>query len=129
MAKSIWKGDISFGLVTIPVSVVSIEEKNDLHFHLLDAKTQSRVRYLRVNEDTGQEVAWKDIVKGYEYDKGSYLIVNEEAFAKASPEIFKTIAIEEFVDLKEVDNLYYTKPYYLVPEGKIKKLMYCYVKH
>jgi DNA end-binding protein Ku len=121
MARSIWKGDISFGLVSIPISLVSTEENNDIHFHLLNAKTKSRVRYQRVDEDTGKEVSWNDIVKGYEYDKGSYIIVNEEAFEKASPELFKTIDIEEFVDLKEIDSLYYTKPYYLVPEGKNKK--------
>lgn len=121
MNKSIWKGDISFGLVSIPISLVSTEENNEIHFHLLDSKTKSRVRYQRVNEETGKEVPWSDIVKGYEYDKGSYVIVDEKAFAKASPDLFKTIDIEEFVDLKEIDNLFYTKPYYLVPEGKNKK--------
>ena len=121
MAKSIWKGDVSFGLVTIPVSLVSIEEHNDIHFHLLDSKTKSRVRYQRISEDTGKEIPWGDIVKGYEYDKDSYIIVNEQEFEKASPELFKTIDIEEFVDLKEIDSLYYTKPYYLIPESKNKK--------
>jgi len=121
MAKSIWKGEISFGLVSIPVSLVSIEEKTDIHFHLLDSKTKSRVRYQRVNEENGKEVPWSDIVKGYEYDKGSYIMVDEEAFEKADPELFKTIDIEEFVDIAEIDSLYYTKPYYLVPESKNKK--------
>ncbi len=121
MAKAIWKGDISFGLVSIPVSLVSIEEKNDIHFHLLDSKTHSRVRYQRVNEETGKQVPWQEIVKGYEYDKGNYIIVNQEAFEKASPELFKTIDIEEFVDYKDIDTLYYTTPYYLIPEGKNKK--------
>jgi DNA end-binding protein Ku len=121
MARSIWKGDISFGLVSISVSLIPIEEKNEIHFHLLNSKTNSRVRYLRVDEETGKEVPWNEIVKGYEYDKGSYIIVNEAAFEKASPELFKTLDIEEFVDIKEIDNLYYTKPYYLVPEGKNKK--------
>ena len=121
MAKSIWKGDISFGLVSIPVSLVSVEENNDLKFHLLDSKTNSRVRYQRVNEDTGKEVPWEHIVKGWEYEKGSYIIVDESAFQKASPEVFKSINIDEFVDLKEIDNLYYSKPYYLQPESKNKK--------
>jgi DNA end-binding protein Ku len=71
-------------------------------------KTQSRVRYQRVNEETGKEVPWNDIVKGWEYEKGSYLIVNEQAFEKVSPDLFKAIDIEEFVDLKEIDNLYYS---------------------
>lgn len=121
MARSIWKGDISFGLVSIPISLVSTEENNDIHFHLLNSKTKARVRYQRVDEDTGKEVPWNDIVKGYEYDKGSYIIVNDEAFEKASPELFKTIDIEEFVDSKEIDSLYYSKPYYLIPERKNKK--------
>lgn len=121
MARSIWKGDVAFGLVSIPISLVSIEENNDLHFHLLNSKTNSRVRYQRVDEDTGKEVPWNEIVKGYEYDKGNYIIVNEAAFEKASPELFKTIDIEEFVDIKTIDSLYYTKPYYLLPEGKNKK--------
>lgn len=121
VAKSIWKGEISFGLVSIPVSLVSVEEKNDLKFHLLDSKTKSRVRYQRVSEDTGKQVDWHDIVKGWEYDQGSYVIVDEKAFEKASPDLFKSIDIDEFVDLKEIDNLYYSKPYYLQPESKNKK--------
>ncbi|MCW8409068.1 Ku protein [Legionella sp. PATHC035] len=121
MVRSIWKGDISFGLVSIPISLVSTEEKNEIHFHLLNSKTKSRVRYQRVDEETGKEVPWNDIVKGYEYDQGNYIIVNEEAFEKASPELFKTIDIEEFVDMKDIDTLFFTKPYYLIPEGKNKK--------
>lgn len=121
MAKSIWKGEISFGLVSIPVSLVSTEEKSDLKFHLLDAKTKARVRYQRVNEETGKEVPWNDIVKGWEYDKDSYIIVDETSFEKASPELFKSINIDEFVDLKEIDNLYYSKAYYLQSESKNKK--------
>jgi DNA end-binding protein Ku len=121
VAKSIWKGEISFGLVSIPVSLVTTEEKNDLRFHLINAKTKSRIRYIRVDEETGDEVPWEQIIKGYEYDKGDYIFVNEEDFEKASPELFKSIDIEEFVNLKDIDNLYYIKPYYLVPEGKNKK--------
>ncbi|KTC80906.1 Ku protein [Legionella cherrii] len=121
MVRSIWKGDISFGLVSIPISLVSTEEKNEIHFHLLNSKTKTRVRYQRVDEESGKEVPWNDIVKGYEYDQGNYIIVNEEAFEKASPELFKTIDIEEFVDMKDIDTLFFTKPYYLIPEGKNKK--------
>lgn len=121
MTKSIWKGDISFGLVSIPVSLVSTEKNNEIHFYLLDLKTKSRVRYQRVSEESGKEVPWNDIVKGYEYEKDNYIIVNEEAFEKASPELFKTIDIEEFVDLHDIDSLYFTKPYYLIPDSKNKK--------
>lgn len=121
MVRAIWKGEIAFGLVTIPVSLVSTEENHDIHFHLLNAETQSRIRYQRIDENTGEEVPWESIVKGYEYNKGNYIIINDEQFEKASPELFKTINIEEFVELQDIDNLYYTKPYYLVPEGKNKK--------
>ena len=121
MVKSIWKGEISFGLVSIPVSLVSSEENNEIHFHLLDSKTKSRVRYQRISEETGKEVPWENIVKGYEYDKDSYIIVNEKEFEKASPDLFKTIDIEEFVDFNEIDSLYFTKPYYLIPDSKNKK--------
>lgn len=121
MAKALWKGEISFGLVSIPVSLVSTEESNTIHFHLLDAQSKSRVRYQRVNESTGKIVPWTNIVKGYEYEKGHYLVVDEAAFEKKSPELFKTIDIEEFVDFKEIDSLYYDKPYYLIPESKNKK--------
>lgn len=121
MTRSIWKGDISFGLVSIPVSLVSAEEDNEIHFHLLNAKTHSRIRYKRIDEETNKEVPWNNIVKGYEYDKGNYIIVNEEAFENASPELFQTITIDEFVDAKDIDSLYFTKPYYLVPEEKNKK--------
>lgn len=121
MTKSIWKGDISFGLVTIPVSLIAVEEKNELHFHLLDKKTKARVRYQRVSEATGKEVPWTQVVRAYEYAKESYIVVDEKAFEKASPQVFKSIDIEEFVDLKEIDNIYYSKPYYMQPEGKNKK--------
>ena len=116
MAKAIWKGDISFGLVSIPVSLVSTEEKNDIHFHLLDSKTNNRVRYQRINEETGKEVPWQEIMKGYEYDKGNYIIVNEDAFAKASPELFKKIDIEEFVDYKlMLRTINFKLPFFLAP--------------
>ncbi len=121
MQRPIWNGDISFGLVTIPVSVFSTEENNDLHFHLLDSHDHARIRYQRINSETGKEVAWNDLVKGYEYEKNQYLVVDENAFEKASPEVFKSIDIEEFIDLKEIDQLYYYKPYFITPSSKNKK--------
>lgn len=121
MPRPLWKGYISFGLVSIPVNITSVEQKNDLHFHLLDSRDKSRVRYQRISEETGKEVPWNEIVKGYEYEKDNYVVLKEEDFQKASPEAFKSIDIEEFVDLKEIDALYFDKPYYLVPDGKNKK--------
>ncbi|WP_242604588.1 Ku protein [Legionella fairfieldensis] len=119
--KAIWKGDISFGLVTIPVQIIPVEEKNELHFHLLDNRDKARIRYKRVNSETGKEVSLENIVKGYEYDKERYIIVDEKAFEKASPDVFKLINIEEFINLAEIDNLYFDKPYYLIPDSKNQK--------
>ena len=121
MPRSFWKGEISFGLVSIPVSLYSIEEQNDLKFHLLDKKTKSRVHYQRVSEKTGKEVPWEHIVKGFEFEKDRYIVVDEKKFEKASPDLFKAINIEEFVDFQEIDSLYLIKPYYLIPESKNKK--------
>jgi DNA end-binding protein Ku len=121
MVRSVWKGDISFGLVSIPISLVPTESNNEIHFHLINSKTNARIRYQRVDEETGKEVPWSNIAKGYEYDKDSFIIVDEKNFEKASPELFKIIDIEEFVDSHEIDILYYSKPYYVLPEGKNKK--------
>lgn len=121
MPKSIWKGEISFGLVSIPVSLYSIEEPDDLKFHLLDKKTKSRVHYQRISEKTGNEVPWEQVVKGFEFEKDRYIVVDEKKFEKASPDLFKAINIEEFVDFQEIDSLYLMKPYYLIPESKNKK--------
>lgn len=121
MPKSIWKGEISFGLVSIPVSLYSIAEQDELKFHLLDKKTKSRVHYQRISEKTGKEVPWDQVVKGFEFEKDRYIIVDEKKFEKASPDLFKAINIEEFVDFQEIDSLYLMKPYYLIPESKNKK--------
>ncbi|MCL9683639.1 Ku protein [Legionella maioricensis] len=121
MPRPLWKGFISFGLVAIPVTIVSVEQKNELHFHLLDSKDKSRIRYQRINSETGKEVPWSEIVKGYEFDNDNYVVLTEEDFKKASPDAFKTIDIEEFVDFKDIDPLYFDKPYYLVPDSKNKK--------
>ncbi|QLZ69859.1 Ku protein [Legionella sp. PC1000] len=121
MPQSIWKGEISFGLVSIPVSLYSIEEQDELKFHLLDKKTKSRVHYQRISEKTGKEVPWDQVVKGFEFEKDRYIVVDEKKFEKASPDLFKAINIEEFVDFQEIDSLYLMKPYYLIPESKNKK--------
>lgn len=92
-----------------------------MHFHLLDARDKSRIRYKRVNSNTDKEVPWDKIVKGYEFDKGNYIIVDEKAFEEASPEVYKSIDIEEFIELDEIDSLYFDKPYYIVPDSKNQK--------
>lgn len=114
--RSIWKGTISFGLVYIPVSLVSAEKKTEIRFNLLDSKDSSRIRYERVNEETGEEVPWDRIVKGYEYSDGSYVILKDEDFAKVQAEGTKAISIESFVEGSEINPMALETPYYLVPD-------------
>lgn len=114
-SRAIWTGSIDFGLVTIPVKLVSAEASNDMDFDLLDKRDFSRVRYKRVNEKTGQEVPWDAIVKGYEYEKGEYVALNDEDFRRANVEATQSIPIAEFVDQQAISPLYFDKPYYLEP--------------
>jgi DNA end-binding protein Ku len=113
--RAIWKGTISFGLVNIPVALFSAETDNSLDFDLLDKRDFSRVRYRRVNEKTGQEVPWKEIVKGYEYQKGEYVALTDDDFRKANVEATHSIDITDFVDAKDISPIYFDKPYYLQP--------------
>lgn len=115
MARPIWKGQIAFGLVNVPVTIYSAERKNDISFKLIDSRNSSRVRYERVNDETGKEVPWKEIVKGYEYDDGNYVFLSDKELESASPELTKTIEIEEFVHLESIESTYFDRPYYAVP--------------
>lgn len=115
--RSIWSGAISFGLVNIPVKLSSaVESGNELDFDMLSKKDLAPIRYARIDTKTDKEVPWKDIVKGYQYAKGKYVVVTDEDFAKASPEKSKTIDIIQFVKEEEIDPIYYEKPYYLTPD-------------
>ena len=128
MTRPIWKGHITFGLVTIPVVVHSAEKQFDLHFRLLDSRNHARARYERVNEETGEEVPWQDIVKGFEYEEGRYVLLNDTDFEKVAIEVNKSVEIENFVNGKDIGYEYFDKPYYLVPDKKVKKFMCCYGK-
>lgn len=119
--RAIWKGHITFGLVNIPVSLFSAEKRSDLSFHLIDSRDHARVRYERVNADTGDEVPWNQIVKGYEYAKGSYVVIENEELKKAAPEATQSVEIEAFVNEDEIDDLFFDKPYYLEPGKKGEK--------
>jgi DNA end-binding protein Ku len=122
MARSIWKGSISFGLVNIPVTLYSGEERSEkLSFNMLDKRDMQPLGYKRVNKTTGEEVAWGDIVKAYEFEKGSYVIVEDEDFQKAYPVASQTVEILDFVDAAEIEALYYDKPYFLEPGKKGEK--------
>ena len=121
MARPIWTGTLTFGLLNVPVSLMSGERKVDLHFRMLDSRNKKPVRYERVNAETGEEVPWKDIVKAFEYDKGSYVVVEEEDIKSAAPESHETVEVEAFVDAGAIPPQYFEKPYVLVPAKKAEK--------
>jgi len=127
--RSIWSGSISFGLVNIPVKLGSaVESSSDISFDMLSKKDMAPIRYARIDTETGKEVAWKDIVKGYEYAKGKYVVVTEEDFAKASPEKSKSIDIIQFVKEEEIAPIYYEKPYYITPGKGAEKSYHLLLK-
>ena len=121
MARPIWTGTLSFGLLNIPVRLMAGERRVDLSFRMLDSRNNARVRYERVNEETGEEVPWKEIVKAFEYDKGSYVVLEEDDIAAASPDRKETIDIEMFVDVASIGPEYFDKPYVLEPAAKAEK--------
>jgi len=113
--RSIWNGSISFGLVSIPVKLYSGSQDRRIDLDMLDKNDHARIRYKRVNEDTGKEVERKDIVKGYKKDDG-YVILEKEDFDQANMKKTKTIDIEEFIDEDEVADVLFKKPYFLEPQ-------------
>jgi DNA end-binding protein Ku len=121
MARPVWNGTVSFGLLNVPVQIYSGERAVDLHFRMLDSRDKRPIRYERINADTGEEVAWKDIVKAYEYEKGNYVVVDEKEIRAAAPEATETVEIEAFVERDAISPLYFEKPYFLVPGKKAEK--------
>jgi DNA end-binding protein Ku len=121
MARPVWTGTLSFGLLNIPVSLMAGERRTDISFRMLDARNNAPVRYERVNAETGDEVPWKDIVKAFEYDKGSYVVLEPEDIKSAAPESHDAIEVEGFVDANAVGPQYFEKPYVLVPAKKAEK--------
>ncbi|SFK65191.1 non-homologous end joining protein Ku [Lysobacter sp. cf310] len=121
MARPIWTGTLSFGLLNVPVSLMPGERRTDLSFRMLDSRDKKPIRFERVNADTGEEVPWKDIVKAFEYDKGSYVVIEKEDIAAAAPETHESIDVEAFVGREEIGTRYYEKPYVLVPGKKAEK--------
>ena len=115
MPRSIWTGAISFGLVNVPVKLYSAVSKKTVRFHQLHESDGVRIQQKRVCPADGEEVAWEDIVKGYEISPDRYVIVTPEELEALDPKKTKTIDIEEFVDLEDIDPLYYDHPYYLLP--------------
>jgi DNA end-binding protein Ku len=114
-ARAIWSGTLSFGLVNIPVKLVSAVQSEEIDFDMLSKKDMAPIRYARIDSNTGEEVEWKDIVKGYQYAKGKYVVVDEEDFQKASPQKSRSIDILQFSKTEEIDPIYFEKPYYIIP--------------
>ena len=116
MPRPIWDGHITFGLVTIPVRLFSAEDREaTLHFHLLDGRDLSPIRQLRVNERTGEQVAWEEVVKGYEYESGRYVVLEPDDFRRANVEATRAIEIVQVSCADEIDPAFFARPYYLEP--------------
>jgi DNA end-binding protein Ku len=122
MARGLWKGAISFGLVNVPVELYSAEKKSaEIDLTMLDKRDLAPVGYKRYNKSTGEDVPWSEIVKGYEYEDDKYVVLSEEDFRRANVEASKTVDIQAFVDLADIAPLYFETPYYLAPGRRGEK--------
>jgi DNA end-binding protein Ku len=117
MARTIWKGSLSFGLVNVPIGVYPATQDKSIHFNQFEKGTSDRIRYKKVNERTGKEVESADIVKGFDLGGGDYVMLSDDELASAEPERSRAIEITDFVDLDEIDPVFYRTTYYLAPEG------------
>lgn len=114
--RAMWKGAITFGLVNIPVRMYTATEEHELSFTLLHKKDLSQIRYARICQTEGKEVPWSEIVKGYEYESGHFVVMTDEDFEKANPKKNKSLEIVNFVEESDIDSVYYVKPYFLEPD-------------
>ncbi len=119
--KSIWKGAISFGLIHIPVRLYSASRNRELKFKMLHKKDMGEIRYARICKVDGKEVPWEDIVKGYQYQEGDYVVLTEEDFESADPKKSKTVEIIDFTEEGQIDTMYFSTPYYLEPQKGAEK--------
>ena len=122
MARPIWKGMISFGLVSVPVVLYPAEQSHTLSFSMLDKRDFSPIGYKRYNKTTGKEVPWNDIVKGYEYEKDQFVVMSEEDFRRANVQQARSVDIVTFVDAGSIPPQYFQTPYYLVPDARGQKV-------
>ena len=121
MPRAIWSGAISFGLVNIPVKLYSAVNRKTVRFHQLDSEDNQRIQQKRVNPRTGEEVPYENLVKGYELGDDRYVVITPEELDSLAPEKSRTIEIEDFVDLDQIDPIFYDHPYYLVPDAGAEK--------
>lgn len=113
--RSIWSGAITFGLITIPVGLYTATEDRDISFHLLSGKDKSRIEYKRVSSKTGREVEWDSIVKGFEYEKGTFVVFTSEELEQIAPESARAIDVVQFVEAAEIDPIYFERSYFVAP--------------
>jgi DNA end-binding protein Ku len=118
MAHALWNGSVNFGLVNIPVKLFTAVRGNELSFHLLHEKDKGRINNTRTCSECGKKVAWDEIVKGYEFEKGQYVVLSDEDFKRVNVEATQSVDIVQFVDQKEINPMLYDTPYYLEPEKK-----------
>jgi DNA end-binding protein Ku len=129
MSRPVWKGAITFGLVTIPVALHSaVERQGELSFRLLHEKDGSRIDYKRFCESEEVEVPWSEIVKGYEFEKGQYVVVTDDDFAKARVPATQMIQVSDFVPADAIDALYFDQPYYVAPSGRGSEKAYALLR-
>src|SRR5258706_4865838 len=117
MARAIWTGSVAFGLVNVPVALYSATEDKTIHFNQFEAGTYDRIRYKRVNERTGHEVKLPDIVRGHKVANGDYVLITDEELEAVEPGRSRTIDITDFVDITEIDPIYYRRAAFPCPQG------------
>ena len=117
-ARAIWSGSINFGLVTIPVKLMTAVRGNELSFNQLHDKDEGRIKYTRTCAECGEDVPWEHIVKGYEFEKGQYVLISDEDLKSVAVEATQSVDIQEFVELSDINPMYFDKPYYLEPDKK-----------
>ena len=113
--RPIWKGAISFGLVNIPITLYPATRRDELRFHFLRKSDHSPINNKRVAEADGKEVAWGDIVRGYQYEKGKFVVLSDDDFSRVDIEATQTVEIQEFVEVEEINPMFFSKPYYMEP--------------
>ena len=128
MPRTIWKGALNFGLVNVPVGLYSATQDKAIHFNQFEEGTSDRIRYKKVNERTGAEVPAAKIVKGFDLGGGEYVLLTDEEIDAAEPEKSKLIEITDFVDLDQIDPVYYRSTYYLAPEGEAANKAYALLR-
>src|ERR1700704_1628903 len=122
MARSIWKGAVTFGLVSIPVELFPAEDRKEFKFSMLDKRDFSPVGYKRYSKQSGKEVEWANIVKGYEYQKDQYVVLSDEDFKRANVKASRTVEIQSFVPADDISPEFFETPYYLVPGEHSEKV-------